>query len=464
MSDESIEPSHAPARGYGLPTATFIVVSSMVGAGVLTTSGFTVYDTHSNALMLCLWVVGGVLAICGALTIAELAASLPRSGGDYVFLREAFGPLPAFLSGWVSYLIGFGGPIAVAATAFARYLLDPLKLDANIAWYAVRGLATIAILFTAFVHAAGHKPSAQVQSTSTTLKLAVLALLALIGIAAGWRHWHNVVDWPPVGEVRWSLALSSLIYVSYAYTGWNGAGYVAGEVKDPQRLVPRAILWGTGLVTVLYLALNLFYALALSADDVRLIAEPLDKPKNVENVAPIAWLASERLFGRGFATWLSVAVGVTFVASLSAYVLTGARVVYAMAEAGQFPAFAGALRHGTGTPARAVWIQVIWSIGLLWLAPFDSILSYSSVGLALISMLTVCAIFVIRRRTDLPRPFKVPLYPLEPLVYLVGTGVLTAAAFWSKWRESSLALASILLGVPAYYAWIWWQRRAAIKP
>ena len=234
----------APAEGprFGLATATFVVVSSMIGTGVLTTSGFTVYFVGSNQLMLALWVVGGVLALCGALTLCELSAALPRSGGDYVFLSEAYGPLAAFLSGWVSFLIGFGGPIAASASAAANYL--------------------------------------------------------------------------------------------------------AGEVDRPQERMPRAILLGTGLVLALYLALNTAYALALSAADVRAI---VGGPENVNAIAPIAQIAADRLYGHRVADPLSVAIGLTLLASVSAYILTGPRVAYAMARAGQFPEVAGRL-SARGTP------------------------------------------------------------------------------------------------------------------
>src|SRR3954451_6056863 len=159
------------APGFGLATATFVVVSSMVGTGVLTTSGFTVYYVGSNQLMLGLWVVGGVIAVCGALTLAELSAALPRSGGDYVYLYEAYGPLAAFLSGWVSFLIGFGGPIAASAFAAAKYLLAPLRLDGASAVLAQQALAMLAILAFAAIHASGRHRTIRVQGGITVLKL-----------------------------------------------------------------------------------------------------------------------------------------------------------------------------------------------------------------------------------------------------------------------------------------------------
>ena len=377
---------------FGLATATFVVVSSMIGTGVLTTSGFTVYFVGSNQLMLALWVVGGVLAVCGALTLCELSAALPRSGGDYVFLSEAYGPLAAFLSGWVSFLIGFGGPIAASASAAAKYLLAPLRLGDASAAIAQPAVASAAIVALGVVHCLGRGSTIRAQAGMTALKLGILAVLAVAGLAAGWGRWENLADRPPLTPGLLVTMASSLVYISYAYTGWNAASYLAGEVDRPQERMPRAILLGTGLVLALYLALNMAYALALSAADVRAI---VGGPEDVNAVAPIAQIAADRLYGHRVADPLSVAIGLTLLASVSAYILTGPRVAYAMARAGQFPEVAGRL-SARGDPAVATALQVAWSLVLLWTASFERILVYSGVGLAIFSMLTVGAVYVLR--------------------------------------------------------------------
>jgi APA family basic amino acid/polyamine antiporter len=433
---------------FGLATATFVVVSSMIGTGVLTTSGFTVYFVGSNQLMLMLWVLGGVFALCGALTMCELSAALPRSGGDYVFLSEAYGPLAAFLSGWVSFLIGFGGPIAASASGAAKYLLAPLRLDDARAAVAQPALASAAIIALGLVHCMGRGSTIRAQAGMTALKIGILIVLAVVGLAAGWGRWENLADRPPLTSSLIVSMASSLIYISYAYTGWNGASYLAGEMDCPQELMPRAILLGTGLVLTLYLALNTAYALALSAADVRTI---VGGPENVNAIAPIAEIAANRLYGPRVAGPLSVAIGLTLMASVSAYILTGPRVAFAMARAGQFPEVAGRLSV-RGAPAIATAMQIAWSLVLLWTASFERILLYSGVGLAIFSMLTVSAVYVLRRRRpDLPRPFRTPGYPLVPAIYLVGTGLLTAAVFYERPVISSISLLSIAAGVPVYY-------------
>ncbi|MFM7138606.1 MAG: APC family permease [Planctomycetota bacterium] len=434
---------------FGPATATFLVVSSMIGTGVLTTSGFTVALVGSNQLMLLLWVVGGILAVCGALSLAELAAALPESGGDYVFLREAYGPLAGFLAGWVSFLIGFGGPIAASAAAAAKYLLAPVGLGASAARPAELALATAVIVGLALVHCLGRRATIRAQSGMTVVKLAILTGLAVAGLAAGAGRWGNLADRPPPSGGLLVTLASSLVYVSYAYTGWNAVAYVAGEVDEPQRRLPRAIILGTGLVTVLYLALNVTYALALPAADVRgIVAE-----RGLDAVAPIAQLAAVRLFGPWVAAPLSVAVGVTLLASVSAYVLTGPRVAAAMADDGQFPALAGRL-SAAGVPVVATVLQAAWALVLVWTASFEAILLYAGVGLAIFSMLSVAAVFVLRvRRPELPRPFRVPGYPLVPAVYLLGTGILTVAVAWERPVVAAVSLATIAAGLP--FAWFW---------
>jgi APA family basic amino acid/polyamine antiporter len=439
-------PSAGPA--FGLATATFLVVSGMIGTGVLTTSGFTVFFVGSNQLMLALWVVGGVLAVCGALTLCELTTTLPNSGGDYVYLREAYGPLPAFLSGWVSFLIGFGGPIAASAAAAAHYLLAPAALSEPAAGVIRAAIASAAIVAITGIHCLGRRSSMLAQATMTLVKLAIIVALAAAGLAAGQGSWAHLADRPPLSFDLVLPMASSLVYISYAYTGWNTAAYVAGEVREPQVTMPRAILLGTSLVVVVYLALNTAYALALSAADIRTL---VDRAGSVEAVAPIAQLMAARLFGPAVATPLSIALGLTLLASVSAYAMTGPRVAAAMAHDGLFPAAAGRLSD-RGVPVVAAAWQGAWALLLVWTASFERILVFAGVGLALSSMLAVAAVFVLRRRPDLPRPFRTPGYPFVPAVYLLGTGLLTAAVIAQRPLESGLCLASIAGGIPLYYA------------
>lgn len=442
------QPPPALPRRFGLAMGTFVVVSSMIGVGVLTTSGFTVASTGSNQLMLLLWLLGGGLALCGALCVAELAAALPASGGDYIYLNEAYGPLAAFLTGWVSFLLGFAAPIAASAFASASYLLAPLGLDPATARLADQALASVAIVAFALIHTSHAGYASRAHATVTVLKLAILTAFMAAGLAAGWGRWGNLVDRPPIDLDVLKKMIFSLVYISYGYTGWNAASYLAGEIDEPGRKLPRAILIGTALVVALYLGLNTVYALALPAAAIRQIADE----KGFDAVAPIAQLAATRLFGPPVTAPLSIAFGLTLLASLSAYVLTGPRVALAMARAGHFPAVAGRLSTRTQAPAVATFAQVAWALALLWSGSFENILIYASVGLALFSMLAVGSVIVLRRtRPDLPRPFRTPGYPATPLLFLAGTALLTAAAFSERPVPSLYSLLTILAGVPVYY-------------
>jgi APA family basic amino acid/polyamine antiporter len=252
--------------------------------------------------------------------------------------------------------------------------------------------------------------------------------------------------------------LASLVYVAYAYIGWNSASYLAGEFTDARRQVPRAILTGTAAVVALYLGLNLVYALALSSADVKRIVESPSGKADLEAVAPIAEIAARRLFGKAMARPFSVAIGLMLLSSLSAYVLTGPRVIYAMAVAGQFPAVAARLSARAGTPAVATLLQTACALTFLWVGTLASLVEYAGIGLSVFSMLAVSSVFVLRRtRPDLPRPFRTPGYPFTPAFYLLVTAALTWATFARQPFAAACALLSILAGVPLYYA----TRRAA---
>jgi basic amino acid/polyamine antiporter, APA family len=458
-----VEPSPPveKAGGFGLATATFVIVSSMIGVGILTTSGHTVLKLGSNQLMLALWVFGGVVALCGALTLAELSAALPRSGGEYIIFLEAYGRLPAFLAGWVSFQFGFSAPIAATASAAMSYLLAPFNLDVPTLELARPLLGSATILGFAAIHASGPGRSVKLQGIVTVLELVFLVAFVVAGLAVGRGNLANLHDRPPISGPLLVSMLFASIYISYAYTGWNAASYLAGEIGDATRRLPRAILLGTSLVTALYLSLNVVYALALPAVAIRELAER-GTPTAVD---PIAQLAALRLFGPKWADWLSIGVGLILLSALSAYLLTGPRVMFAMARAGQFPAIAGRLSLRTGTPLVATALQAGWSLVILWRGSFEAIILYAGVGLSIASLLSVGAVYVLRiRQPDLPRPFRVPGYPWVPAVYLVATTALIGAVFTEEPRIATYSVLSILTGLPVYAIASKGLRKAIAKP
>ncbi len=446
MADsESNTPTESP-RLYGYWTAHFVVVASMIGAGILSTSGYILRDTGNPAAMLALWIVGGAMALAGAVTVAELATTFPRVGGDYVFVREGFGPATGFVAGWATFFLGFVAPTAVIARLAGSYLIDPYETFLReqglnfIADYGPQSVAAMIIICSSIAHVLGHRQSATFQTISTISKLLVLALLCLAGLFSSHAHWEYLQQssWPP--RDQWSLLATDLIYVCYAYSGWNGAGYLAGEIKNPTKLLPRSLIGGTVTVIVIYLALNLTYAIALDPQAMQQL--PVDK---VENVAE---MAMQQLFGTTAATLGAMLLGLGLIASVSAYMMIGPRVALAMAYDGAFLPFAGYLHPTRQTPVAAIFLQGLLACVLVWSGSFLQLLDYVAVGLSAVSGLMIASIFPIRWR-ELDRPYRMPFYPLPPILYLVLVTWTIANTLMQPDRRvpALLSLATMALGV-----------------
>ncbi|MEW6743519.1 MAG: amino acid permease [Planctomycetota bacterium] len=434
-------------RGFGLSTATYVVIASMVGVGILTTSGFTIKDTGSHTLMLGLWLIGGLLAMCGALTVAELAAAMPKAGGEYVFVREAYGRPMAFLYGWISFLIGFAAPTALAAHSAGRYLIAPwVDVNHPSVLIITRALAALFIILMTVAHLRGQAVGSGIQDISTVVKLAALLAIVVGGLALRRGDLgHFAPDLPQRGT-PWSVLAISLVYIMFSYSGWNAASYIAGEVRDPHRTLPRSLLIGCGAVSVLYLLLNLVYVYALPAGELTAMT--------YEEVEPIAALAAARLFGTGIATPLSIAIGLGLLATLSAYVLIGPRIYYAMARDGLFPALAARLSPKTGTPNNAIVMQSAFALILLFSGTFREIVTYAGVGLSLSSFFVIAAIYVLRvARPEMKRPFKTPGYPVVPFLFLACTAWMVVFSFLQEPLWSGISVGTILAGVPVYCVW-----------
>lgn len=440
--------TQSPPRSFGYWAGHFVVVASMVGAGILSTSGFTLRDTGNPAALLGLWLVGGLMALAGALTIAELATALPQAGGDYVFVRDAFGRGAAFTAGWATFVIGFAAPTAVVSHISITFLLAP-----HLRWIAAAlphlvaanlipiGATALTSAITA-AHCLGQRESGRLQVVITIIKISLLFGLAAAGLAIGRGSWTHLDAgaWPT--HDQWPALAIGLIYVSYAYSGWDGAAYLAGEIREPARLLPRCLIGGTLTVVVLYLLVNLAYVYALDPAAVTAM-----EPNEVEKIAE---LAAAHLFGQSAANVIATLLGLSLVASVSAYVLTGPRVIFAMARDGLFPAFAGRLHSRRHIPIWATITQGVLAIAFIWSGTFQDLLNYTSVGLAAVSGLVIASIFPIRRRRDLPHPYRMPLYPFLPIGYL-------ALVIWTiayhllqadKRLPAVLSLVTLFLGIP----------------
>ncbi|BEQ14163.1 APC family permease [Desulfoferula mesophila] len=400
-------------RSLGTFSAAMIIVANMVGTGIFTASGFILAQTASPVLFMSCWLAGGMIALAGALSYAELGARYPQAGGEYVFLRQSLGPLWGFLSGWISLVVGFSAPIAAAAVAGAGYLLRAwpqaagwsLPLGVGGLSLSVETLAALALLlgFT-LLHAASLRVGVRVQNLLTGFKLVVLTGL----IAAGLGAWDGQGLWgqslAASGSPASRMAVA-LVFVSFAYSGFNAAAYLGGEIKNPQRSLPRALLLGTSLVVVLYLLINLAY----------LSAVPLQQMAGVKEVGA---LTAQALLGPLGGRVFSLLVALCLLSSLGAMTLTGPRVYYAMARDGVFFQALGRVRPSSGVPANSVWLQAAIAAFLVLTASFEALLFYIGFTLSLFAALSVVGLLVLRRRLGPPDTFRVPLYPWVPLLFI----------------------------------------------
>lgn len=449
---EPLEVSHFPSkvddRRFGYWVGHFAVMGCMVGAGILTTSGYVLRDTENSYGLLGLWVLGGLIAICGAVSIAELATALPRTGGDYVFVREAFGRDAGFISGWSTFILGFSAPTAVLANLSITYLTAPFdsylaeSMSAGFVKLIVPIGASLLILVMGVTHSLGHRHSSRLQLTATIITAIILIAIAGGGLLFGRGDWNHfsVGGWPTKNQ--WPFLATGLIYVSFAYGGWNAAGYLAGEIRDPARTLPRCLIGGAATVMVLYLLVNVAYVFAL---------DPLQmKNQSDDNVKAVANLASSALFGSSVGGLISFVLGMALIGSVSAALLTGPRIVFAMARDGVFPGFAGHLHATRRTPVAATFTQVVVAIGLVWAGSFREILDYASIGFVAISGLTVASVFPIHGRADLPHPYRLWLYPVPPLVYLILIAYTIGNALLSPEQQipALCSLGTILVGIP----------------
>ena len=451
-------PEEEPQRGFGLSTSTYIVIASMVGTGILVSPGYMMVSLKNYPVIFGLWILGGLLAMCGALCVAELAAALPRAGGEYVYLREAYGPMPAFLSGWTSFFVGFSAPLAVASYIAALYLLTPFGLADDKTGHFVKVTAAIIIVAVTLPNLIGQRQSIWTQNLTTILKLGLFVALVVMAFLCGDGRLAHIGQGQPIGNVKLGTAASQFFYVMFAYTGWNAASYLAGEVKDPSRILPRSLLLGTGLVIVLYLALNLVFAYAVPLADV-----------GFDNAERVPQLAVENLFGPRISNIFSVVLGLTFLATVSAFIITGPRIYYAMAKDGLFPAIAGhisSLRlrsgqaHGGGIPVYAMLAQSVCAIIVLFAMDFQNLYKYASVGLSLFALLFISAVYVLRwSRPGMERPFRVPGYPFVPAFFMAVTLFMVVFAFMQWPKPSLCSLGSIIAGIPVYYIWSLLRRR-----
>ena len=419
-------------------TVTAIVIANMIGTGVFTSLGFQLLDIRSGFVLLLLWAVGGLVALCGAMTYAELGAALPRSGGEYNFLSRIFHPVAGFVSGWVSATIGFAAPTALAAMTFSAYATHSWANEPD-AWVE-KAIAIGLVIILTFVHTSSRRNSGGLQSFFTVMKIAaivVFCVLALMFVDLP----QPVAFLPTAGDTALITSAAfavALIYVSYAYSGWNAATYLSSELEDPQRNLPRILFIGTALVTLLYIALNYVF----------LRVAPMDA---MSGQLEVGFIAAEFAFGERGGQFAGLALATLLISTVSAMTLAGPRVLQVIGE--DFaPLRRLATTNADGLPYVAITTQSVLTIVFILTGSFESILVFAGFTLALNSFVTVAGIFWLRySQPDLPRPYRTFAYPVTPIIYLLLMGWTLAFVLISRPTEAWFGVALIASGVVFYW-------------
>ncbi len=414
-------------------TAIAVIVANMIGTGVFTSLGFQLLDIQSGFVILLLWLVGGITALCGALSYAELGAMYPRSGGEYNFLNEIYHPLAGFVSGWVSATIGFAAPTALAAITFGKYFSSVFPQFSS-SW-----LACGLIIVLTLVHATTRKNSGQLQSLFTLLKLILIIVFCILCFA--------MVDTPqdinflPIKgdkELIFSGSFAvSLIYVNYAFSGWNAATYLSNELEEPTKNLPLILAIGTCVVLLLYLALNFIF----------LYVAPVD---NLKGQLEVGYIAAQSVFGPAGAAIMGVSLSLLLISTVSAMIIAAPRVLQMIGEDFSVFKFLGKTNKNS-IPANAIYTQGAISLVFILTGTFESILIYSGFTMGLNTFLAVLGLFILRvKKPELARPYKTWGYPLTPIIFLSLTGWTLVYLLIDKPKESMLGLLTVAIGVVVY--------------
>lgn len=431
-------------RYIGLRSAIALVVANVIGAGIFTTTGFQAADLGHPGYIFALWIVGGVLALCGALCYAELGASTPGAGAEYAYLRDTYGGAFGFMSAVVSLIAGFSAPIAAAAKSMVRYLVHfvPSLEEAGTSFLGVTvqdGVALALVWALIAVQLRGARTGMKLGDWLTVFKVFGLVAIVVAAFAVGRGSLSNLSEVSSVYEGlnasdRYAALGTSLVFVMFCYSGWNASAYVASEFENPQRDLPRGLLLGTAFVVVLYLAINAVYFYGAPVDE-------------LAGKVEVGLVASRRLFGPTGTSGVVVVLLVSLVASASAMTIAGPRVYYALGSDYRFFAFLSRTNPRTGAPVAALLVQGVVTSGILLLGRVDQIQQYSGFTLSVFASLAVSCVIIRRiRQPELPRPFRVFAYPLTPLLFL---GVSIWMMFWAlqgRPLESLLGLATVAFG------------------
>jgi amino acid transporter len=418
--------SENAVRRLGIPSASALVVANMIGAGVFTTSGFALADLGSREYVMLAWLVGGLIAVCGALSYGSLGRRFPESGGEYLFLSRMVHPLAGFLAGWVSLLAGFTAPIAASALGLQAYVGYSIDLDIRPEW-----IGTVAIGAAGLIHGLRFREGVWLQNGAVALKLVLILGFVAFGLSS---LPERAPEPSGSAEFVWGAFAVTLVWISFSYSGWNAAVYVAGEVRDPERSLRSSLLLGTTTVMALYLGLNTVFLYSVSIEE-------------LSGKVEVGAIAAQALGGERLTQAVSLMVGLALFTSIWSMVMAGPRVYAKMAEDGLFPRF---LRADNRTPTAAILLQSVAAIVVVWLSGLAALFSYIGFTLGISAAVTVLALIFLRIREG-PERVPVPGFPVVPIVFVVATFWAAGFIVVREPMQAAMGLGTALLGVPFYF-------------
>jgi APA family basic amino acid/polyamine antiporter len=453
-------PAEGLIRKLGLFDSTMMMVGIVIGSGIFLTTGIMAKEVPSASLILLAWVVGGLLVLAGALTYAELGASLPESGGQYVYLREAYGPLYGFLFGWKMFLVNMTGSIAALGVAFAEYfgyfvpslstqktvLSIPIRLFGKNLEYSLSAGQLVAIAVIVVLSAfnyIGVNFGKSIQNVLTVIKIGTLLVFVVLGVTIGKRIPIDLSLNPSAldsGQLFFGFGIA-LVAVFWAFDGWNNINYVAEEIKNPKRNLTFALVFGTMLITILYFLTNVVYFLALPVQE-------------MSGVVRIAEQATSALHGTAAAGLISGLILVSVLGALNGSIFAGPRVYYAMARDRLFFKKVGSVHPRFQTPAFAIFLQAVWACLLALTGTFEQLFTFAMFVGILFWIAAAASVFTLRKKyPDLPRPYKTWGYPLVPAIFIVALSGVLVNALIKRPVESLAGLGITMIGIPVYYLW-----------
>jgi APA family basic amino acid/polyamine antiporter len=453
-------PASQLERRLGPFDAAAIIVANVIGGGILFTPPQVAAAVPNAIWFLSAWVAGGALAFAGAMAYAELAALRPRAGGEYVYLNAAFGRLAAFLTGWTSFVAGFTGAIAASAIVLTFYLERFIPGAANSAPFFVVPVPYVPLTFSrqtlvalsaialmAGIHIRGVGPGRITGNVLAALKVSALLMFIALGFSIGSGSAANLTA--SAGPVMRSSWLLALIPVMFTYSGWNAAGYIAEEIRDPGRNVPKAFALGTAAVIVIYLSLNALYLYVLPVGDLAQVK------------GSVLDVVADRLLGARAGDIMGIVSIISLAASISAMTFAGPRVYYAMARDGLFFDAAARVHSRYRTPAAAIVAQAVWAGLLVLSGSADALTNYTGFAIVLFAGIAVTALFVLRMREPAaPRPFRAIGYPIAPAIFIIACALIVANGIYSRPGPTGAGLLVIAAGIPLY---VWLTRRTRVS-